>query len=144
MSEEAKNLVLHFGKGTREAARPDRGLAAMCKYLCCRSPNLCSFWKRCKDSSKITERFSENVYIGLLLLFKPCLTVPLGEVEEKRQGPHRKGRSHRGSEKMPTSSCGKWRGLRLLACNYREIQVAANYEGCYHGNINDDEYYGGY
>jgi hypothetical protein len=35
---------------------------------------------------------------------------------------------------MPTSSCGKWRGLRLLACNYREIQVAANNEGCYHGN----------
>jgi|LakMenE18May11ns_1017448.scaffolds.fasta_scaffold7373461_2 hypothetical protein len=26
--------------------------------------------------------------------------------------------------------------------NYREIQVAANYEGCYHGNRKDDEYYG--
>jgi hypothetical protein len=103
MSEEAKNLVLHFGKGTREAARSDRGLAAMCKYFCCRSPNLCSFWKRCK----ITERFSENVYIGLFLLFKPCLTLPLGEVEEKQQGPHNKGRSERGREEKPTSSCGK-------------------------------------
>jgi hypothetical protein len=60
-----------------------------------------------KDSSKVTERFSENVYIGLLLLFKPCLTVPLGEVEEKQQGPHRKGRADRGREEMTTSSCGK-------------------------------------
>jgi hypothetical protein len=55
-------------------------------------------------------------------------------VEEKQQGPYRKGRADRGREEMPTSSCGKWRGLRLLACNYREIQVAANNEGCYHGN----------
>jgi hypothetical protein len=55
-------------------------------------------------------------------------------VEEKQQGPYRKGRADRGREEMPTSSCGKWRGLRLLACNYREIQMAANNEGCYHGN----------
>jgi hypothetical protein len=59
MSEDAKNLALLFGKGTREAARSDRGLAAMFKYFCCRSPIPCSFWKRCKDSSKIKERFSE-------------------------------------------------------------------------------------
>jgi hypothetical protein len=108
MSEEAKNLALLFGKGTREAARSDRGLAAMCKYFCCRSPNLCSFWKRCKDSSKITERFSEMSTLVFCYCSNPVfLTVPLGEVEEKQQGPHNKGRSDREREEMPTSSCGK-------------------------------------
>jgi hypothetical protein len=65
-------------------------------------------------------------------------------VEEKQQGPYRKGRADRGREEMPTSSCGKCKELRILACNYREIQMAANYEGCYHGNRKDYEYYGGY
>jgi hypothetical protein len=86
MSEDAKNL--HFGKGTREAA-------------------MSKSFERCTRSQRGIVRISIYICYCCKKNLKPCLTVPLGEVEEKQQGPYRKGRADRGREEMPTSSCGK-------------------------------------